>query len=514
MSGLDDSDDSFSTAANPTFDQLNFLLISRGYTSKPLLIPSGTSEDTIQALSNTIHALLSQREEDVEVREQLGAQNRTLSATVERLKRAVDEEMRKSEDLERKLETAKVKADAALAAHSTVIAAHKQTQADLVRARTELQGVKVAAHQYRLSINRGSERLKSKLAETSLTALRSVVPALRVATGAFADYKGVRGALMQAQLASTVPTTTLSDGTGANGSGVVLKEQLKELEEERAGLLQSTEVLKRMTTEAVNALRAVDRRLCGIEAEERSQNASTSTTGLGSTTTASSSTTRTGSTKRKAHDAFGNDVSEGLVSIAHEELFPRAHPLRAPPILAYVAADPQKPVTRSSLTTSSSAKSSHSADNGASLRRTTSSERIKGTEATSNTHPAAIALQESISSLYHRLDTIDSRQAAAAAAARAVARAAKRARTLKSPAATTSQMKVASALPNHPVLSSTTTARQPSDRSLSPRGVGSISKPQGRLEEASKRATGPLRQSRIGALRTASSSGGIPSRSS
>ncbi|CAD6888796.1 unnamed protein product [Tilletia controversa] len=230
MSRLDDSDDSLSTAASPTFDQLNFLLISRGYTNKPLLIPSGTSEATIQALSNTIHALLSQREEDIEVREQLGAQNRTLTATVERLKRSVDEEMRKSEDLERKLESIKVKADSALAAHATVVAAHKQTQAVLIRARTDLQCVKVAAHQYRLSLNRGSERLKSKLAETSLTALRSVVPALRVATGAFSDYKGVRGALMQAQLRSTASSGTVSDGHGAGGSGVVLKEQLTELD--------------------------------------------------------------------------------------------------------------------------------------------------------------------------------------------------------------------------------------------------------------------------------------------
>ncbi|KAK0522449.1 hypothetical protein OC834_006281 [Tilletia horrida] len=229
MSLPNSPDNSLSTAANPTFDQLNSLLISRGYTSKPLIIPSGTSEATVRALSNTIHSLLLQREEDVEVREQLSAKNRTLQATVERLKRTVDEEMRKSEDLERKLEGAKAKMDSAVAAHTSALAAQKQTQSDLMRARAELQGIKVAAHRYRLSVTRGSERLKNKLAETSLTALRSVVPTLRVATGAFSDYKGVRGALMQAQGsgASSPAAVVDSPGSGSgSGSGIAPRERL------------------------------------------------------------------------------------------------------------------------------------------------------------------------------------------------------------------------------------------------------------------------------------------------
>ncbi|KAL9937488.1 hypothetical protein V8E36_003897 [Tilletia maclaganii] len=495
MSHLDDSDDSISTAANPTFDQLNFLLISRGYTSKPLLIPAGTSEDTIQALSNTIHSLLAQREEDIEVREQLSAQNRTLSATVERLKRAVDEEMRKSEDLERRFEGAKNKADAAVASQNAAALAHKQTQSDLTRARTELQEIKVAAHQYRLSSSRSSERLKSKLAETSLTALRSVVPSLRVATGAFSDYKGVRGALMQAQVA-------LESSTDVQGSagGAMLKEQLKELEEERAGLLHSAEVLKRMTTEAVNALRAVDRRLCSIEAEATA----------GGAVAASSTPSTVTSLKRKAHDAFGNDTSDGLHAISHEDLFPRAHPLRAAPTLSYVSVNPNKPATRSSAAAGSSVirSSLSSAGSGTNPKQRSSTERVAATGASSaNSHPAAVALQEAVSSLYWRLDVMDSRQAAAAAEARAAARTAKRARTFKaatpaaSPAVSLSKRAIRTpdslSLPGAGGSGGGAPAKVLASRTNHVSATGSS-----RTDPGAKRVSVPaMRQSRIGALR-------------
>ncbi|KAK0548189.1 hypothetical protein OC846_004579 [Tilletia horrida] len=414
------SDSSLSTVASPTFDQLNFLLISRGYTQKPLILPSGTSDTTIQALSSVIHSLLAQRDEDIELREQLSAQTRTHGATIERLKRAIDEEMRKSEDMERKCEAMKSKAETAVAAHNNTLIAHKSTQADLLRTRAELQSIKVAAHQQRLAINRSSERLKSKLAETSLTALRSVVPSLRVATGAFSEYTGVRGAMQQVQMSGS---SAVGATDGALPGGVVLAEQLKELEEERANLLQSTDVLKRMTTEAVNALRAVDRRLCVIEQADRAQ----------ATPAPSASSTSTSKLKRTAQDAFGMDASEGLIAVGHEQLFPRAHPLRAAPVLSFIASTSNG--RAAGLGSSTNARSSSFQDDSgkSSLRSTSQRKSAPSSSDQERNHPAAVALQESIHSLFRRLDDIEGRQNAAAAAARAAERAAKRARTIKTP---------------------------------------------------------------------------------
>lgn len=107
---MDDLDQDHSTdiTVRPTFEQLNATLFSRGYLRAPLDV-SGLSTAALDALADALHAIIAQREQDLEVRTALTAQTRTLSASLERTRRFLAQEKDRAAEAERKAEAAKAR---------------------------------------------------------------------------------------------------------------------------------------------------------------------------------------------------------------------------------------------------------------------------------------------------------------------------------------------------------------------------------------------------------------------
>lgn len=235
-------------ATSPTFEQLNATLISRGYLRSPLNV-AGMREDSLAALADALHAMIAQREEDIEVRTALTAKNRTLTASLERSKRFQKEEAEHSADFERKAEASKAKLTHLTTQLEAERNAHKATKEALGRMRRDLQAVKASALQYKAANDRSVARVRARIGEVTNSAIRSAVPDFQIVASAFDD----------------LPTAS-SSKAGAAG---VYAQQVQELEQKRAHLVEYNQALKRFATEAINAARRADQELVDmVEAEE------------------------------------------------------------------------------------------------------------------------------------------------------------------------------------------------------------------------------------------------------
>lgn len=108
MESFSSSSSSASTSMRPTFDQLNAELFSRGFVPSPLDV-TGMRSSSVNQLADALHAMLSQRQQDVEFREAVSAKNRSLASSLERTQRFLAEEKEKRLDAERGLEASKAK---------------------------------------------------------------------------------------------------------------------------------------------------------------------------------------------------------------------------------------------------------------------------------------------------------------------------------------------------------------------------------------------------------------------
>ncbi|SYW84392.1 uncharacterized protein UBRO2_05492 [Ustilago bromivora] len=336
-----------SSTSRPAFEQLNATLISRGYLRLPLNV-AGMREDSLSALADALHALIAQREEDIEVRTALTAKNRTLTASLERTKRFQKEEIERSADFERKAEASKAKLIHLSTQLETERNAHKATKEALGRMRRDLQAIKASALQYKTANDRSVARVRARIGEVTNSAIRSAVPDFQIVASAFDD----------------VPNGS-SSKAGAAG---VYAQQVQELEQKRAHLVEYNQALKRFATEAINAARRADQELVDIvEAEEddarkRDDKAASKPLGdsSGSRSASSSSVTGMGASNRSSpSDAW----LDGHRPLFQRDLFPTNDTLRSTPA--------------GTLVSGSSSKSQHPALRALELTSTTISAHIQ-----------------------------------------------------------------------------------------------------------------------------------------
>lgn len=336
-----------SSTSRPAFEQLNATLISRGYLRLPLKV-AGMREDSLSALADALHALIAQREEDIEVRTALTAKNRTLTASLERTKRFQKEEIERSADFERKAEASKAKLIHLSTQLETERNAHKATKEALGRMRRDLQAIKASALQYKTANDRSVARVRARIGEVTNSAIRSAVPDFQIVASAFDD----------------VPNGS-SSKAGAAG---VYAQQVQELEQKRAHLVEYNQALKRFATEAINAARRADQELVDIveaeedEARKRDDKAASKPLGdsSGSRSASSSSVTGMGASNRSSpSDAW----LDGHRPLFQRDLFPTNDTLRSTPA--------------GTLVSGSSSKSQHPALRALELTSTTISAHIQ-----------------------------------------------------------------------------------------------------------------------------------------
>lgn len=313
-------------ATRPTFEQLNATLISRGYLRSPLNV-AGMRQDSLAALADALHAMIAQREEDIEVRTALTAKNRTLAASLERTKRFQNEELERSADFERKAEASKAKL-----AHLTLEleaerTAHKATKEALGRMRRDLQAVKSSALQYKVTNDRSVARVRARIGEVTSSAIRSAVPDFQIVASAFDD-----------------PPSASSSRAGAAG---LYAQQVQELEDKRTQLVEYNQALKRFATEAINAARRADQELLDmVEAEEedakKRKSASAAKMNSNSNSPQAASPTSSAGTVALKRSSPSDAWLDGHRSLFQRDLFPANDTLRSTSAGTLVSASSSK----------------------------------------------------------------------------------------------------------------------------------------------------------------------------
>uniref|UniRef100_V5EV67 Uncharacterized protein n=1 Tax=Kalmanozyma brasiliensis (strain GHG001) TaxID=1365824 RepID=V5EV67_KALBG len=333
------------TSTRPTFEQLNATLISRGYLRFPLNV-TGMREESLASLADALHAMIAQREEDIEVRTALTAKNRTLTASLERTKRFHKEELERSADFERKAEASKSKLAHLTTQLETERNAHRSTKEALGRLRRDLQAIKASAVQYKAANDRSVARIRARIGEVTSSAIRSAVPDFQIVASAFDE-----------------PPAASSSKAGAAG---LYAQQVQELEQKRAHLVEYNQALKRFATEAINAARRADQELVDmVEAEEDDAKKRDATSAgkangdsSGSRSASSSSLSGMGASKRSpSSDAW----LDGHRPLFQRDLFPANDSLRSTSSGALISGSTSKvhhPALRA-LELTSTAISSH-----------------------------------------------------------------------------------------------------------------------------------------------------------
>ncbi|PWN88457.1 hypothetical protein FA10DRAFT_268652 [Acaromyces ingoldii] len=235
MESFSSSSSSASTSMRPTFDQLNAELFSRGFVPSPLDV-GGMRSSSVNQLADALHAMLSQRQQDVEFREAVSAKNRSLASSLERTQRFLAEEKERRLDAERGLEASKAKVGNLTDSLNTSQSALKQAREDVQKSRRDLHSIKAQANQHKVACERQVERLRARFGEESIKAMKSVVPEVYIVPG----------------------TGHVSKSQGSRG---MERMQLEELEAKRSELLETNRALKRIATEAINAARDADNAL-------------------------------------------------------------------------------------------------------------------------------------------------------------------------------------------------------------------------------------------------------------
>ncbi len=294
----------------PTFEQLNATLISRGYLRSALNV-SGMREESVGVLADALHAMISQREEDIEVRTALTAKNRTLTASLERAKRFHKEESERAIDFERKAEAAKAKLTHVSAQLETEQNAHKATKDALARMRRDLQAIKASALQYKAANDRSVARVRARIGEVTSSAIRSAVPDFQIVASAFDD----------------LPTSSSTKASAASAYA----QQVQELEQKRTSLIEYNQALKRLATDAINAARRADQELLDmVEAEQedaKKRDAESAPRSAGSRSTSSGSLISHSNSSRKA--STSDAWLEGHRPLFQRDLFPATDSLRS-----------------------------------------------------------------------------------------------------------------------------------------------------------------------------------------
>lgn len=218
------------------FDEIREKLQARGYAKRPISV-DGVSAQNKQTLVEVLRTLLSEHDEEVQLRERLLARNRELEHALERTRRTRKQDESISSGFETKLMTTQSQLQSTQAALSEEQASHKATRDQLMRTRKQMSQIKSAAAQYRTSTERQNERLRERVMSLSKSSLKALVPDIRIASPAFLAHS-------RSDDAPTMRDT-----------------QLEEVERRNSALLETSAALKQLALDAFVALYQTNIRL-------------------------------------------------------------------------------------------------------------------------------------------------------------------------------------------------------------------------------------------------------------
>ncbi|KAJ3555581.1 hypothetical protein NM688_g2497 [Phlebia brevispora] len=197
---LSDLGSPFSTASSSDADStsslqyINAQLVSHGFTYKPGLSLDGTSKEDADKVVKCLLAMLSQRIDDMSRTEELSTKIRTLSYDHERLQSMYRAATEKAANAEREASLHKSRLANVTRTLQTAEAAHKQTNLELQRTRTALQGVRTSHAAEIKKIEKEKERALdrwNKLADQQLK-LGSVPSGIRFSNAEVVEASDVQ----------------------------------------------------------------------------------------------------------------------------------------------------------------------------------------------------------------------------------------------------------------------------------------------------------------------------------
>lgn len=228
------------------FNDIRQKILSRGYHKTPLCL-DGLSEQRKIVVIKVLGALLTERDEEVELRERLLMRNKELEQSLERTKKSLRRDTFLTSELETKLLASQSETKNARTMLADEQLAHRGTKDQLLRTRKQFNQIQQASSKYRAATERQTERLKERMSTLSHASLKALVPDIRIASPAFVAR------------ANPDPAHPW-------------EKQILEIEKYNTALLETSTALKQLALDAFTTLYEVDIRLkdiidveCGVE---------------------------------------------------------------------------------------------------------------------------------------------------------------------------------------------------------------------------------------------------------
>lgn len=204
---------------------------------------SGLDVAAFRALSDAAARLLEDRRQDADLRRILETKAKVTQSRLDRTEKERERERGAAELACRSKEKLKAHAAVLQSQLDAIEVSRRQGLQELAKTKREIQATKAAARQARLCDERSMARQREKFVEASIFAVRKSASRSCIVAGIFDQVKGA----------------------SARSAQPLLHQQLEETESQRDALATSNSALRRLATEAFNALRST---LDGIPAQE------------------------------------------------------------------------------------------------------------------------------------------------------------------------------------------------------------------------------------------------------
>ncbi|WFD35065.1 hypothetical protein MCUN1_001913 [Malassezia cuniculi] len=214
------------------FEDVYALLRARGLIQSQVRLDGLKSSDKA-AIVAAFSALLNQLDEEAELRSSLLARNQALESQIDRMRRTHKQDDGRIAGIETKLNQASAKLQNASAALASEQAAHRATSEQLTRAQRVAQQTKVAALQHKAATERTTERMRERLAQISMSNIKSLLPDIRIASTSF-------------------------DGQAGSQHASMAEQQLADLEKRHLTLMEASQATKQLVVDAINGMRLAD----------------------------------------------------------------------------------------------------------------------------------------------------------------------------------------------------------------------------------------------------------------
>lgn len=200
------------------------------YSTKQPLDFSQLDPFTFSVLSDAAAQFQTNRQQDDDLRLALSAKNRALETKLERNERDMIAVKGEVDAAKRNQEKFKAQLTAMQQEKEAQETAKRHAQQELAKARSDTQAIKVAAKHARLASERATARQKERFCEAAILATRNGSSRLVVVPGVFDKH------------------------VGPSSGPSLEQQQVAELEVQRAAALASNTALRRLFTDALNAL--------------------------------------------------------------------------------------------------------------------------------------------------------------------------------------------------------------------------------------------------------------------